>query len=90
MLYEGEISLHFDPPTRHSHRTRSPLLWAVIRIFYLGTATIYCTFAHLRGVARILGKGVLEYARKARAQNFKPRPLLIVKVKVQIVKENAF
>ena len=29
-----------------------------------------------RGVARILGKGVLEYARKARAQNFKPRPLI--------------
>ena len=29
VLYEGEISLHFDPPSRHSHRTRSPLLWAV-------------------------------------------------------------
>ena len=29
-----------------------------------------------RGVARILGKGVLEYARKARTQNFKPRPLI--------------
>ena len=38
VLYEGEISLHFDPPSRHSHRTRSPLLWAVIRILYLGTA----------------------------------------------------
>ena len=35
MLYEGEISLHFDPPSRHSHRTRSPLLWAVIRILSL-------------------------------------------------------
>ena len=38
MLYEGEISLQFDPPSRHSHRTRSPLLWAVIRILYLDTA----------------------------------------------------
>ena len=38
VLYEGEISLHFDPPSRHSHRTRSPLLWAVIRILYLDTA----------------------------------------------------
>ena len=39
MLYEGEISLHFDPPSRYSHRTRSPLLWAVIRILCLDTAT---------------------------------------------------
>ena len=38
VLYEGEINLHFDPPSRHSHRTRSPLLWAVIRILYLETA----------------------------------------------------
>ena len=38
VLYKGEISLHFDLPSRHSHRTRSPLLWAVIRILYLGTA----------------------------------------------------
>ena len=38
VLYEGDISLHFDPPSRHSHRTRSPLLWAVIRIFYLDSA----------------------------------------------------
>ena len=38
VLYEGEISLHFDPPSRHSRRTRSPLLWAVIRILYLDTA----------------------------------------------------
>ena len=29
-----------------------------------------------RGVARILGKGVLDYARKARMQNFNPRPLI--------------
>ena len=32
--------------------------------------------SHIRRVARILGKGVLEYAREARAQNFKPRPLI--------------
>ena len=32
------VVLHFDPPSRHSHRTRSPLLWAVIRILYLDTA----------------------------------------------------
>ena len=32
VLYEGEISLHFDPPSQHSHRTRSPLLWAVINL----------------------------------------------------------
>ena len=38
MLYEGEISVHFDPPSRHSRRTQSPLLWAVIRILYLDTA----------------------------------------------------
>ena len=38
MLYEGEINLHFDSPSRHSRRTRSLLLWAVITIFYLDTA----------------------------------------------------
>ena len=38
VLYEGEISLHLDPPSRHSRRTRSPLLWAVISILYLDTA----------------------------------------------------
>ena len=38
VLYEGEISLHFNPPSRHSRRTRSLLLWAVIRIIYLETA----------------------------------------------------
>ena len=27
-----------NSPSRHSHRTRSPLLWAVIRILYLDTA----------------------------------------------------
>ena len=32
VLYKGEISLHFDPPSRHSCRTRSPLLWALIGI----------------------------------------------------------
>ena len=37
LTIEGEISLHFDPPSRHSHRTRSPLLWA-LRILYLDTA----------------------------------------------------
>ena len=37
-LYKGEISLHFDPPSRPSCRTRSPLLWALIRILYLDTA----------------------------------------------------
>ena len=35
VLYEGEISLHFDPPSRHSRHTRSPLLWALKRILYL-------------------------------------------------------
>ena len=37
-LYNGEISLHFDPPSRPSCRTRSPLLWTLIRILYLDTA----------------------------------------------------
>ena len=32
VLYKGEISLHFDPPSWHSCRTRSPLLWVLIRI----------------------------------------------------------
>ena len=30
--YKGEISLHFDLPSLYSCRTRSPLLWALIRI----------------------------------------------------------
>ena len=36
--YKGEISLHFDLPSLYSCRTWSPLLWALIRIFYLDTA----------------------------------------------------
>ena len=50
VLYEGEISLHFDPPSRHSRCTQSLLLWAVIRILYLGTARfidLLYMFAHL-------------------------------------------
>ena len=41
----------------------------------------------IRGIARILDKGVLDYVRKARAQKFKPRPLIYRKVKVQIITE---
>ena len=37
-LYKGEIGLHFDPPSRPSYRTRSPLLWALSIIPYLHTA----------------------------------------------------
>ena len=37
----------------------------MLQVFYI---------AVVRGVARILGKRVLEYVREARAQNFKPRP----------------
>ena len=40
------------------------------------TAQEYAEMAKTKGVARILGKGVLEYACKERAQNFKPRPLI--------------
>ena len=40
----------------------------------------------VRGVARILGKGVLDYACKILSHAH----LLTVKVEVQIVKENAF
>ena len=36
-----------------------------------------------RGVARILGNGVLEYVREARAQIFKPRPLITVVNRIQ-------
>ena len=36
--YQGEISLHFDLPSLYGSCTRSPLLWAQIRIFYLDTA----------------------------------------------------
>ena len=57
VLYEGEISLHFDPPSRYSRRTRSPLLWALIRILYLDTAKFIellyvCSLprAHAQGV----------------------------------------
>ena len=35
--YQDEIS-HFDLPSQYSCRTRSPLLWALIRIPYLDTA----------------------------------------------------
>ena len=38
VLYEGEISLHFDLPSRHSRCTWSPLLWALVTILYLDTA----------------------------------------------------
>ena len=44
--YKGEISLHFDLPSLYYCRTRSPLLWALIRIIYLDSSN-YCTFAHL-------------------------------------------
>ena len=53
MLYEGEISLHFDPPSRHSHRTQSPLLWAVIRILYLDTARFIDRLGLLLGTTAI-------------------------------------
>ena len=54
VLYEGEISLHFDPPSRHSHRTRSPLLWAVIRILYLDTAR-FIDLLYVRLPFKLLG-----------------------------------
>ena len=38
-----------------------------------GTATL-C--GRKQGIARILGKGVLDYEREVRAQNFKPHPLI--------------
>ena len=38
VLYKDKKSLHFDPPSRPSCRTRSPLLSALIRILYLDTA----------------------------------------------------
>ena len=37
-LYKGEMSLHFDPPSRPSCQVWSPLLWVLIRILYLDTA----------------------------------------------------
>ena len=43
-----------------------------------------------RGVARILGKGVLDYARKVHAQILSHAHLFLDKVKGQIVTENAF
>ena len=43
-----------------------------------------------RGIARILGKGVLDYAREARTQILSHAHLLTVKVEVQIIIENAF
>ena len=36
--YQGKISLHFDLPSLYGSCTRSPLLWALIRILYLDTA----------------------------------------------------
>ena len=38
IYYKGEISLHFDLPSLYRCHTRSPLLWALIRILYLDTA----------------------------------------------------
>ena len=46
-LYKGEISLHFDSPSRPSCRTRSPLLWALITILYLDTARSVCSLTFL-------------------------------------------
>ena len=43
-----------------------------------------------RGVARIFGKGVLDYMREACTQNLSHAHLLTGKVKVQIVTENTF
>ena len=54
VLYEGEISLYFDPPSRHSRRTRSPLLWAVIRILYLETAR-FIDLLYVRSPFYLLG-----------------------------------
>ena len=49
-----------------------------IGVFYFShpTSSNINFIANNRGIARILGKGVLEYARKARVQNFKPCPLI--------------
>ena len=52
--YEGEISLHFDPPSRPSCRTRSPLLWALIRILYLATAR-FIELLYVRSPFQLLG-----------------------------------
>ena len=60
MLYEDEISLHLDPPSRHSHRTRSPLLWAVIRILYLDTARFIDEIQLLRSSLRPIARFVVE------------------------------
>ena len=53
-------------------------------VFYVNKFT--CTNVYSRGVVRILGKGVLEYACKILSHAH----LLTVQVEVQIVKENAF
>ena len=45
--------------------------------------------AHYKGVARILGKGVLMYARAKRARKFDHTHLRNGKVEVQIITENA-
>ena len=42
---------------------------------FSGLVNLWVT-ASVRDVARILGKGVLDYAHEARVQNFKPRPLI--------------
>ena len=36
--YKGEVSLHFNLPSLYSYRTRSLLLWALVRLLYLDTA----------------------------------------------------
>ena len=66
--YQGKISLHLDLPSQYGRHTRSPLLWAVIRILYLDSSN-YCAFAHLFSFL-----GILE--QSPTVVNIEIRPLL--------------
>ena len=67
-LYEQKFAGYniFDPDYAHwLHQHHSEAL-----VKYLASPVVS------RGVARILGKGVLKYVRRAHAQKFKLRPLI--------------
>ena len=73
MLYKGQISLHFDPPIRHSHRTRSLLLWALIRILYLDTRQTVSSMATKRQSIDCREKEAVAKATKHQSAEYREK-----------------
>ena len=79
--------------TLYSHKRARNRVIELLHVIYFLSFSALCgkvEVLQFRGVARILGKGVLDYVCEVRMQNFKPRPLINRKVEVQTVTENAF